>query len=384
MKKNSLSSDTILFDYKVKKFKWIIRFRFFAPLASWASLTSVDFPNVLETSRFYAYTLTFLLFFFFNLGVHIYVKQLEKGTTEQKNRVNLNRFIFLQGIADLSIMSLYVYLDGGVESAGFFLYGFIVVMTAFLTDKKYGLLTMAFGALSYASISIGELFGILPHNYIRSASSTMHMNANTVFSDTMFIGATLFLQFTFVRFMNRETFDSEKEIKGLLKKYGKVKEQYQDITDNAFDIIQSIDKSGKFLYVNKQWENILGYSEKDIKALTVFDIIKDTDLNKYLNAIELVKKKNEDQRVQIHLLKKNKSSIIIDATISALLDKEGEIISTREIFRDITAQIEIENEMKKNSQELKSLNQTLVGRELKMIELKKKLKDLGYTEEGEE
>ena len=51
-------------------------------------------------------------------------------------------------------------------------------------------------------------------------------------------------------------------------------QRYHDV-QNANDLIQSVDPAGHFLFVNKKWQDTLGYGEHDLENLTIFDIIDD-------------------------------------------------------------------------------------------------------------
>ena len=61
---------------------------------------------------------------------------------------------------------------------------------------------------------------------------------------------------------------------------------------------------------------------------------------------------------------------------SPLKDQHGNIIGIIEDFRDITELKEIEEELRRKIEELERYKRVTVGRELKMIELKKKIKRL--------
>ena len=50
-------------------------------------------------------------------------------------------------------------------------------------------------------------------------------------------------------------------------------ERYRDLFENANDLVQSVAPDGHFLYVNKAWRQILGYSEEEVANLTIWDII---------------------------------------------------------------------------------------------------------------
>ncbi len=54
-------------------------------------------------------------------------------------------------------------------------------------------------------------------------------------------------------------------------------QRYHDI-QNANDLIQSVDPAGHFLFVNKKWTDTLGYSEQELKNLTIFAIIHEESL----------------------------------------------------------------------------------------------------------
>ena len=50
-------------------------------------------------------------------------------------------------------------------------------------------------------------------------------------------------------------------------------ERYYDLLENANDLIQSVDATGSFLYVNRAWKEVMGYSDTEIAALKAFDVI---------------------------------------------------------------------------------------------------------------
>ena len=47
----------------------------------------------------------------------------------------------------------------------------------------------------------------------------------------------------------------------------------QDFLDNANDLVQSVDPTGKFLYVNSSWKSVLGYADDELDNLNFFDIL---------------------------------------------------------------------------------------------------------------
>jgi hypothetical protein len=66
-----------------------------------------------------------------------------------------------------------------------------------------------------------------------------------------------------------------------------------------------------------------------------------------------------------------------DANISEKKDSKGRYDGVIMVARNVTDTKEMEKRMKEKMSELESLNKLMVGRELKMVELKKKIKELG-------
>ena len=48
---------------------------------------------------------------------------------------------------------------------------------------------------------------------------------------------------------------------------------WKELFENANDLIQSVDGNGKFLYVNKKWRDVLGYTIEEALRMTFPDII---------------------------------------------------------------------------------------------------------------
>jgi len=66
-----------------------------------------------------------------------------------------------------------------------------------------------------------------------------------------------------------------------------------------------------------------------------------------------------------------------DTFISIIKDENGKPQGTIGIDHDITEQKEMEKELKEKMKELKKFNKVMVGRENRMIELKKEVNQLG-------
>jgi len=144
--------------------------------------------------------------------------------------------------------------------------------------------------------------------------------------------------------------------------------EYKEILDNANDLIQSVDKNCNFIYVNKKWKEVMGYSEEEIKNLNLLDIIKKEQKAHCMELFKKVCTGESLENVNPIFITKNKKEIFVEGNISPKM-ANGKFISTIGIFRDVT-------EKKKVEKEIERLDKLMIGRELKMNELKKEIKEL--------
>ena len=158
--------------------------------------------------------------------------------------------------------------------------------------------------------------------------------------------------------------------------------RYRDFIENADDIIQSVDRNGNFSYVNKKWRETLGYSREESKQLHFTDIID----KGYKTRAEIIFEKicNGEifEQLETVFITKDGQKINVEGNLNALFEN-GKFIATRCIFRDITRRKKAENALKNSEKELKERVKELeefydvaVGREIRMIELKKEIENL--------
>lgn len=161
--------------------------------------------------------------------------------------------------------------------------------------------------------------------------------------------------------LDRHKSHSDKE--SVIKQLREQKAYFKNILDDSFDMIMVTDRRGIITEFNKGGENMLGYSQKEMIGKTASDF--------YLNPSErddILSKLQKDKFLANHetvLKKKDGNPIDISLTISRILDKDGRIIGTIGISKDIT-------ERKFSEKRLKELNENL---ENKVIERTRQLED---------
>lgn len=70
------------------------------------------------------------------------------------------------------------------------------------------------------------------------------------------------------------------ELKKAEQELRESEERYRDIFDNASDFIISVNEKGEFIYANNSFRETLGYSERELRKLTLYDVSSDGCVDK--------------------------------------------------------------------------------------------------------
>lgn len=112
-------------------------------------------------------------------------------------------------------------------------------------------------------------------------------------------------------------------------------ELFRDICDNAEELIQSIAPDGRFLYTNRAWQRLLGYTKEDLKQVRLFDIVHPSCRDKCAAALRQVLSGSEPVRIEAVFKAKDGRKVEIEGSASCRFE-DGKPVATRGIFRDVT------------------------------------------------
>ncbi len=168
----------------------------------------------------------------------------------------------------------------------------------------------------------------------------------------------------------------EKEIKRLKNEL----KSLLDLFNSINDAIVFINKERKIVRVNEALCRIGGYEEKEIvghkiKDLALKGMISPKSLPKIMKGLAKRFLGEETSPYEVVMKKKNGEEINVEIHASPLV-KEGEVVGTVAVLRDTSERKNFEEILKKKNEDLERLNQAMIGRELKMIELKERIKEL--------
>lgn len=124
------------------------------------------------------------------------------------------------------------------------------------------------------------------------------------------------------------------------------KEKYETFFRKAPLPFQSLDKDGHFLDVNELWLKIMGYERKEVVGQWFGDFLyDDKQRNEFSKNFAIFKKMGYVYNVQFKMKKKDTHSIFVSFDGKIAYDDKGSFKQTYCIFRDITQEKKLQEEI---------------------------------------
>ncbi|OFX18938.1 MAG: hypothetical protein A2041_08595 [Bacteroidetes bacterium GWA2_31_9b] len=171
-------------------------------------------------------------------------------------------------------------------------------------------------------------------------------------------------------------------------------ERFRVLYENTPTAYQSLNEDGIIDDVNPMWLKTLGYTRDEVKGKWFGSFLHPEYLNHFKASFPAFKIRGYVNDVQFKLLKKNGNPIHVSFEGRVGYNSDGSFKQTYCVFKDITEQKKTQDEIKKlNSEleqriqertseltkknnELERMNKAFIGREMRIKELKEKIKEL--------
>ena len=134
-------------------------------------------------------------------------------------------------------------------------------------------------------------------------------------------------------------------------------ERYHSLIESTYDLIQSVDLNGRFLFVNKAWRETLGYTEAEIPTLNLWKIIHPQSLSHCQRMFSQVMEGKSVRNVQATFVTKDGRSILIEGNaIGRYIG--GKLVASHGFFRNITERKQAEEALVKSEEKYRTVFET--------------------------
>jgi len=163
----------------------------------------------------------------------------------------------------------------------------------------------------------------------------------------------------------------------VIKAKEEAEHKYKELFDNARDAIILVSRKGSVIDANRRTTEITGYSHEELVGKNIFTMKFLTSESSRKVIVSFLKRIRGIQTLpyEIDVIGKNGALLPMEINASPMLE-EGKIIGTMSILRDVSERRKTDEAMRKKTEELERFAKISVGRELEMISLKKKMREL--------
>jgi PAS domain S-box-containing protein len=120
---------------------------------------------------------------------------------------------------------------------------------------------------------------------------------------------------------------------------------------------------------------ILGRKKEEIIGRKIYEFMDEENIEK-VRRQERVRSERKRSLYEVSLMRSDGKQVPCLVNASPLFDGGGNKIGSFGMFTDITERRHIEEDLKRNVEELELFNKLAIGREIKMIQLKQEINEL--------
>lgn len=256
------------------------------------------------------------------------------------NRTRHNRYLSRSQLyVDLMLVTLIIHLTGGAGSWLWPIYVLVTIEAAFLFERTvmvwlYG----ALGSAAFGSLLAMEYFGL--SEYVRMPFVDPTLNRDYFYLALLWgwvalLNTAVAVIATFLMSIIRQ--ESEQVRKG--------EERLLNFIETAHDLIQSTNKNGEFIFVNRTWSRTLGYSLEELAGKTLYDLVPEEHRSLLAEEIDAVIEEGRDNLLETVFQTKAGKMIEVEGSLTRGFSTEDDASVVWGISRDISERKEVQRQL---------------------------------------
>ncbi len=131
-------------------------------------------------------------------------------------------------------------------------------------------------------------------------------------------------------------------------------EKYRTLLENSGELIQSVDAEGRFVYVNPQWCQTLGYTSEETRQLRFTDVLRPDQVEHCQGVFSSLQQGNSVPYVETVFVSKDGREIFVEGTATPTF-REGRFVHTQGFFHDVTERKRAEESAERSEERFRVL-----------------------------
>jgi PAS domain S-box-containing protein len=209
--------------------------------------------------------------------------------------------------------------------------------------EKEGMCTLAVIPIQFGTKIIGAL-NLASHTHDIIAPKTMKIIEDIARSN---LGSAI---------TRAQTIEALQESRELITEF---RAHFTRLFDEAHDAILIFDLEGQFLDINRKAMELLGYSEDELKSMTVWDLVPPSQKEDSASKLKQLVKGNRIPVFERILITKEGTPIPVENSAFVVRDEEGNVKFIQSILRDIRDRKEAQRKIQETLENLERSNKEL-------------------------
>ena len=263
------------------------------------------------------------------------------------NRIkDVPKFAFIQHIVDVFLITLLIYLTGGIESFFVIAYIFSIISGSIILYKRGAYFVASMSSIAYGAFLDLEYYGLIHPMYNSLSGGYEYSSSYVLYRISVYVVA-----FFVVAFLSSHLAEELRRKRGeLIQKqddYERLEAFNRDIVQSLDSGLLTIDSRGKITSFNKTAQKILELKPEELEQGQIQRLFPDID-EALFSLTENSPTANPYQRYETTFVDKTGKTLYLGFSISPLRDNNDQVTGKTFIFQDITRFKEMEEQVKRS------------------------------------